>query len=100
VIDQVLNGLFAENDMRSTRATAAVERLKQRSGNLQYSMVRSADGLFHLVLGTGSEPPARQSDSLTLDAFVKFVDGFGPQQPMRMSKLDAAFASQLVKKQR
>lgn len=84
--------------MRSTRATAAVERLKVRSGNPQYSLVRTADGLFHLVLGAGSEPPVRQSDSLGLDAFVKFVDGLGPQQVKRVSKLDAAFASQLVKK--
>lgn len=81
--------------MRSTRASAAVERLKRRSGDARYSMVRTADDLFYLVLGT---PPARQSDSLGLDEFVKFVDGFGPQTPKRVSKLDVAFASQLVKK--
>lgn len=61
-------------------------------------MVRSADGLFHLVLGSGGEPPVRQSDALELDAFVKFVDGVGPQQVKRVSKLDAAFARQLVRK--
>jgi hypothetical protein len=35
--------------MRSTRASAALERLKRRSGDSRYSMVRQADGLFYLV---------------------------------------------------
>lgn len=82
--------------MRSTRASAAVERLKRRSGNAQYSMVRTADNLFYLVQGT---PAVRQCDALGLDEFVRFVDGFGPQTPKRVSKLDVAFASQLVKKE-
>ncbi|CAN5300939.1 hypothetical protein BH11PSE11_BH11PSE11_11060 [soil metagenome] len=82
--------------MRSTRATAAVERLKRRSGNAQYSLVRTAEELFYLVLGV---PPARQSEALELDAFVKFVDAFGPQTPKRVSKLDLAFESQLRKKE-
>ncbi len=84
--------------MRSTRATAAVERLKARSGNEQYSMVRTADGLFYLVLNSGTTPPERLSDSLELDAFVKFVNAFGPQVPRRVTKQDAAFEKQLTKK--
>ena len=81
--------------MRSTRASAAVERLKRRSGDARYSMVHTADDLFYLVLGA---PAVRQSDPFALDDFVKFVDSFGPQTPKRVSKLDVAFASQLVKK--
>ena len=40
--------------MRSTRASAAVERLKRRSGNSDFSMVRSANGLFTLAVVTDS----------------------------------------------
>lgn len=86
--------------MRSTRATAAVERLKARSGNEQYSMVRTADGLFYLVLNSGTTPSERLSESLELDAFVTFVNAFGPQVPRRVTKQDAAFEKQLAKKNR
>lgn len=84
--------------MRSTRATAAVERLKSRSGNSLYSMVRTADGMFYLVLGSGTAAPEPQSDALSMEAFVRFVDKFGPQIPKRVSKLDLAFEAQLVKR--
>jgi hypothetical protein len=84
--------------MRSTRATAAVERLKRRSGNGQYSMVRTAEGLFYLMLASDAGVPEKLSDSLEQDAFVKFVDAFGPQKPRRISKLDTAFEKQLKKK--
>ncbi len=85
--------------MRSTRATAAVERLKTRSSNAQYSMVRTADSLFYLVLGGGDGAPEKLSEALELDTFVKFVDGFGPQVPKRVTKMDLAFERQLVKKE-
>lgn len=84
--------------MRSTRATAAVERLKQRSGNQQFSMVRSADGLFCLVQNNGAEAASTLSDKLELDDFVRFVNAYGPQTPRRVSKLDVAFEKQLIKK--
>ncbi len=84
--------------MRSTRATAAVERLKRRSGNQQYSLGRTAQGLFYLALGAGTEPAAKISELLELDALVKFVDAYGPQQPKRVSKLDVAFEKQLIRK--
>ncbi|MDB5764113.1 MAG: hypothetical protein JWQ21_3108 [Herminiimonas sp.] len=84
--------------MRSTRASAAIARLKIRSGNEQYSMVRTADGLFHLVLSSDSGAQEKLSDSLEQDAFVKFVDSFGPQKPRRVSKFDTAFEKQLIKK--
>jgi hypothetical protein len=90
--------IFKEEIMRSTRASAAVERLKARSGNAQYSMVRSADGMFHLVLDSDAGVREKLSDPLELDAFVKFVNAYGPQKPKRVSKLDVAFEKQLTKK--
>ncbi|MFC5472566.1 hypothetical protein [Paraherbaspirillum soli] len=84
--------------MRSTRATAAVERLNARSTDLRYSMVRTADELFYLAQNAGAEPAIRVSEALELDDFVKFVNGYGPQKPKRVSKLDVAFEKQLVRK--
>jgi hypothetical protein len=85
--------------MRSTKATAAVERLKVRTGNKLYSMSLAGDGMFSLVLGTGEgTPPVAQGEPLPLDEFVKFVNGFGPQTPKRVSKLDLAFEAQLQKR--
>jgi hypothetical protein len=80
---------------RSTRASAAVDRLKVRSGNAGYSMARTGDGLFFLSERAG-EPPL--CAPLELDDFVAFVNGLGPQTPKRVSKYDAAFEKQLVKK--
>jgi len=84
------------SDMRSTRVTAAVERLKARSGNAKYAMVRTSDGLFYLVEGSGSTD--KLNDPMEMNDFVKFVDGFGPQTPRRASKLDIQFEKQLTKK--
>jgi len=87
--------------MRSTRATAAVERLKRRSGNDRYFMVRTAEGLFYLALGSDvSESPDRQCSPMEMDAFVGFVDGFGPQTPRRATKNDLAFEAQLTKRKK
>lgn len=80
---------------RSTRASAAVDRLKVRSGNAGYSMARTGDGLFFISERPG-EPPL--CAPLELDDFVAFVNGLGPQTPKRVSKLDVAFEKQLVKK--
>ena len=81
---------------RSTRASAAVDRLKVRSGHTGYSMSLTGDGLFFLSERPG-EPPL--CAPLELDAFVAFVNGLGPQVVRRQSKLDVAFEKQLVKKQ-
>jgi hypothetical protein len=81
--------------MRSTRATSAVDRLKQRSGNTAYSMARTAGELFFLSEGPGKPPLCAP---LELDDFVAFVNGLGPQKPKRVSKLDIAFEKQLGKK--
>ncbi len=83
--------------MRSTRATAAVARLNQRSEGRNYLMVMTGSGLFLLrerVDGSDRElPPA-----LPLEDFVRFVNAQGPQQAPRITKNDAAFARQLVRK--
>ena len=80
---------------RSTRASAAVDRLKLRSGNAGYSMARTGDGLFFLSEKAGAPPLCAP---LELDAFVAFVNGQGPQVARRVSKLDVAFEKQLAKK--
>ncbi|MFL6671786.1 MAG: hypothetical protein ACJ8LG_00675 [Massilia sp.] len=80
---------------RSTRASAAVERLKKRSGNAGYSMARTGDGLFFLSERPGAPPLCAP---LELDDFVSFVNGLGPQVERRVSKHDVAFEKQLVKK--
>ncbi len=86
--------------MRSTRASAAVERLKRRSGNDRYSMVRTGDGLFYLAQMQEDGTLQKLSDALEQDEFVAYVNAQGPQQPKRISKLDQAFEKQLVGKSR
>jgi hypothetical protein len=80
---------------RSTRASAAVDRLKRRTGNNGYSMARTGDGLFFLSERPGAPP---LSAPLELDAFVAFVNALGPKVERRMTKSDIAFEKQLVKK--
>jgi hypothetical protein len=80
---------------RSTRASSAVERLKNRSGNAGYSMGRAGDGLFFLTEKPGTPPLCAP---LELDDFVAFVNKLGPQVARRVSKFDVAFEKQLVKK--
>lgn len=84
--------------MRSTRATAALERLKRRTGDDGYSMVRNADGLFYLVRTLETGAHEKLSEPLEQDAFVAFVNGLGPQTPRRVTKMDAAFEKQLNRK--
>ena len=84
--------------MRSTRATAAIERLKRRSGDSGYSMVRNADGLFYLVRASDTGSLEKLSEPLEQDDFVNFVNGVGPQTPRRITKMDAAFEKQLNRK--
>lgn len=80
---------------RSTRASAAVERLKKRTGQPGYSMARTGEGLFFLSERPGAPPLCAP---LELDDFVAFVDKLGPQAEKRVSKHDIAFEKQLVKK--
>jgi hypothetical protein len=83
---------------RTTKASAAIDRLKRRSGVEQYSMTFASNGLFSLVLMTGNGESNRLCEPMPLDEFVVFVNGYGPQIVKRVSKLDVAFSKQLVKK--
>ncbi|RYE74709.1 MAG: hypothetical protein EOO80_16700 [Oxalobacteraceae bacterium] len=81
--------------MRSTRASAAVERLKRRSGSADFSMIRSASGLFTLAVMSADGDMEQLSPPLDQDEFVAFVNAYGPQEVKRVSKLDVAFEKQL-----
>jgi len=80
---------------RSTRASAAVERLKRRTGVTSYSMARTGAGHFFLSEKPGAPPLCAP---LELDDFVAFVNGLGPQEVKRVSKNDVEFEKQLVRK--
>jgi hypothetical protein len=82
---------------RSTRATAAVARLNERSEGHRYLMVMTGDGKFVLRerLDGGDKDVA---EALPLDEFVRLVDATGPQKVPRVTKNDAAFAKQLIRK--
>ena len=84
--------------MRTTRASAAIERLKLRSQTINYSMVIAGNGLISLVMHVNGEPTQRLSEPMQLEDFVTFVNAYGPQTPKRVSKLDVAFSKQLIKK--
>ena len=83
--------------MRSTRATAAVARLNQRSEGRNYLMVITGNSLF-VLRERVADVDQDVSASLALDDFVRFVNAQGPQPVPRVTKNDAAFARQLVKK--
>lgn len=83
--------------MRSTRATAAVTRLNSRSEGRHYLMVITGTGLFKLCERIDNAD-RQVSDALSLDEFVKLVDSLGPQKVVRITKSEAAFMKQLVKK--
>ena len=84
--------------MRSTRASAALDRLKRRSGNAQYSMTYGSNNMFSLVLSTGNGDSERLCEPMIMDEFVSFVNGYGPQTPKRVSKLEVEFSKQLLRK--
>jgi len=84
--------------MRSTKASAAVDRLKARSGNARYSMSARADGRFALRLMSADGQSEAIGTPLPLDEFVLFVNGIEAQKPKPASKLDTAFRTQLDKK--
>jgi|LauGreDrversion2_2_1035103.scaffolds.fasta_scaffold03718_2 hypothetical protein len=89
--------------MRSTKASSAVERLNKR-GEQTYSMGTNGKGLFWLAQPSTNQPAengasTKLCEPMTMDDFVVFVNGFGPQIVKRVSKLDIEFSKQLVKKQ-
>lgn len=83
--------------MRSTRATAAVARLNERSEGRHYLMVITGNGQFLLRERVAGGDQA-VSEALSLDDFVRFVNAQGPQKVPRITKNDAAFAKQLIRK--
>lgn len=83
--------------MRSTRATAAVARLNSRSEGHHYVMAFTGAGQF--ILHERFDGDDRQlSDALSLDDFVHLVDSMGSKKIPRITKSEAAFMKQLVKK--
>lgn len=83
--------------MRSTRATAALARLNARSEGHHYTMALTGGGLFILrerVAGDDSQLSA----ALALDEFVQLVDSLGPKKLARITKSEAAFMKQLIRK--
>ena len=80
---------------RSTKASNAVDRLKKRTGNDDYTMAITGSGHFFLSETPGGPPLCAPLD---LDDFVAFVKGLGPQEVKRVSKHDVEFEKQLVKK--
>ncbi len=84
--------------MRSTKASNAIERLKNRTNNPHYSMTLTSSKLFSLVLRGENGDATKLSDPLPMEEFVAFVNAFRPQTPKRVSKLDIEFSKQLVRK--
>lgn len=83
--------------MRSTRAMAALARLNQRSEGHHYLMVITGSGQFLLRERIDGVDQAL-SEPLGLDDFVRLVNATGPQKLLRVTKNDAAFAKQLIRK--
>jgi hypothetical protein len=83
--------------MRSTRASAAIARLNRRSEGRNYLMAMTGSGLFQLRERVDGQDKDI-SEALPLDDFVRFVNAQGPQEVKRVTKNDAAFAKQLIRK--
>lgn len=80
---------------RSTKASNAVLRLKERTQQAAYSMVTTGDGRFYLVLTAADGQQERVSDALEIDAFVQHVNSIAKQAPKKASKLDLAFEAKI-----
>jgi hypothetical protein len=83
--------------MRSTRASAAVSRLNTRCPDQHYMLSNTGNGLFFLSLQNG-DVEEQVCAPMPLDEFVTHVNQLGPQQARRVTKNDAAFEKQLVRK--
>lgn len=83
--------------MRSTRASAAISRLNARCPETHYTLSNTGGGLFFLSRQSGTDEE-QVCDPMPLDEFVTFVNSLGPQQARRVTKNDAAFEKQLVRK--
>lgn len=83
--------------MRSTRATAAIARLNARSEGHDYRMALTGSGLFILRERIGGED-RQLCEALPLDEFVQQVNSMQPKAAPRITKSEADFMKQLVKK--
>jgi hypothetical protein len=83
--------------MRSTRATAAIARLNARSQGHHYSMALTGGGLF-ILRERLADGDSELSTALSLDEFVQLVDSMGPRKEVRITRSEAAFMKQLVRK--
>jgi hypothetical protein len=83
--------------MRSTRASAAISRLNLRAPGNHYTMSSSSNHLFTLIRQDDQGEEAI-GEPLPLDQFVTFVNSLGPQEVRRVTRNDAAFEKQLVRK--
>lgn len=63
-------------------------------------MGATGSGLFYLIRSEATSTAQVLSEPMGLDEFVRFIDAFGPQKPRKISKLDAAFEKQLIRKTR
>jgi len=84
--------------MRSTKASTAIARLNRRTENSMYLMGATGGGLFYLMRTAETGVTETLSEPMGLEEFVRFVDAYGPQKPRKISKLDAAFEKQLIRK--
>jgi hypothetical protein len=83
--------------MRSTRATAAIARLNARSQGHHYSMALTGGGLL-ILRERLADGDSELSTALSLDEFVQLVDSMGPRKEVRITRSEAAFMKQLVRK--
>ncbi len=77
--------------MRTTRASAAVDRLKARTGEAGYSLIHQGDGNLALSLDG-----KRIGEAQELDAFVLFVNNLHKGPPKRVSKIEREFDQKLA----
>ena len=90
----VIDALKAERDHLDRRITHLEERLNSLHN---YMMAFTGTGLF--ILRERIDGADKQlSDALSLDDFVRLVDSMGPKKIPRITKSEAAFMKQLVKK--
>jgi hypothetical protein len=77
--------------VRTTRASAAVDRLKARTGESGYSLIHQGDGNLALSLDG-----KRIGEALELDSFVAFVNSLHKGPPKRVSKFEREFDEKLA----
>ena len=80
---------------RSTKASTAVLRLKERTQQAPYSMVSTGSGHFYLVLNDESGAAQQLCAPMEIDDFVAFVNNLHKAAPRKASKLDLAFEQKL-----